>query len=452
MLSIERYKTHYRSLVSLGIPIVVGQIGTVLFGVVDTLMIGRHSTLELAAAGFVNTVFAILLIFAIGFSNAITPIVGHMYGRGDIEHIGGIVKNSLAANTLLAAILVGASALLYAFLGSLGQPDELLPLMRPYLLILIATMPLACWFNVFKQFFDAVGDTRSPMKVILAVTVVNIIGNYILIYGVRVGGHTLIPEMGLLGAGIATLVSRAVSVALMAAIFFISKKNKVYSRGLLGSNLNKHDFGRINRMGWPLAFQLGMESAAFMLTAVMVGWIGSAHLAAHQVMMTLSQVFYMVYCGLTAAVAVRVSHFYGQRDKHAAEMTPWAAFHIILVVAVAIAIPAYLLREHIGFWFTDSPEVASLVASCVPMLILYQFGDGLQCTFCNALRGLACVKAMIIVSFISYFIVSLPLSYIFAFSLGWGLTGIWGSFPVCLTVAGILYYISFNHYKKRVFE
>lgn len=452
MLLTEKYKTHYRSLISLGIPIVAGQVGSILFGVVDTLMIGNHSTLELAASGFINTIFGILLIFAMGFSNAITPIVGNMYGRGDTHLIGGIVKNSVATNTLLAGVLVIISTLFYLFLGKLGQPEELLPLMRPYLLILIATMPLACWFNVFKQSFDAVGDTRSPMKVILTVTAINMVGNYLLIYGVKVSGNVIIPELGLIGAGIATLVSRVLSVAFIAFLFFRREANSLYSRGFWQSSLNMRDFKKLNRMGWPLAFQLGLESAAFMLTAIMVGWIGSAHLAANQIMMILAQMFYMVYSGLTAAVAVRVSHFYGQRDQRAVELTPWAAFHLILVVAICISIPVFALRDNIGYWFTDSYEVSQLVAACIPMLIIYQVGDGLQCTFCNALRGLACIKAMITVSFISYFIISLPLSYVFAFVFGWGLVGIWGSFPVCLMVAAILYYIAFRYYREKVFE
>ena len=448
---LSKYTTHYRALIMLGVPIVIGQMSTIVLGFADTLMIGHHSAVELAAAGFINNVFSILLIFALGFSSGLVPIVGNMYGRGDTDNIGRMVKNGLLANLLLALSLIVVSLLLYAFLDKMGQPDELVPIMRPYLLIHTVSIPFVSCFNVFKQFFDSIGYTRAPMIVMVGGVTFNIIGNYMLIYGISIGDVVIVPEMGLVGAGIATFLARVLMAAGIVAMFASLKRSALYKAGFKRDKLNIGDFRHINALGWPLAIQAGMESAAFMSTVIMVGWLGTMPLAADQIMLSLSTLFFMVYYGLAGAIAVRVSHFHGQRDRVSASRTTWAGFHIILLGAVIISIPIWLSRNDISYLFTDNAEVCRLVASCIPLLIIYQFGDGLQCSFGNALRGLACVKAMMVVSFIAYFLVSLPLSYIFAFPCGLGLRGIWTAFPICLTLAGTLYYIAFRYYQKRVF-
>ncbi len=436
---INRYSSHYRSLVALGLPIVVGQLGTIVLGFADTIMVGRHSMAELAAASFVNTLLTLFIVFALGFSYGLTPIVGQLFGRGGTGRIGAVVRNGLAANLVLAAIVVAVLMAIYVNIGRLGQPEELLPLMRPYWLVSAASLPFVCVFNCFKQFYDGIGHTKVSMYVLIGGNLVNIIGNYLLIYG-AFG----LPELGLLGAGLATLLSRVAMCFALVAVFFTLRRYEVYRRSFLFSRVNKSDFRHINAIAWPVALQMGMETAAFSLTAILVGWIGTTALAAHQVMLTLAQLFYMVYYGMAAAVSVRVSYFLGQRDLRAVGATANAGFHLILVIAVVVAVPIFMLRSHIGFLFTDSEAVCRLVAQVIPVLIIYQFGDGLQCTFANALRGLANVKPMIWIAFFSYFIVSLPLSWLFGIHLAVGLVGVWTAFPVCLTCAGVLYYVFFR--------
>lgn len=430
----ETYRVHYRALVSLGVPIVLGQVGNIVLGFADTLMVGHHSMQELAAASLVNTVFMLFVIFAMGFSYGLTPIVGNLFGRGETGAIGGKLRNAVAANLMLSAILVAVLLLLYFNLHRLGQPEELLPLIRPYLLVNIVSLPFLCCLNAFKQFYDAIGHTRTPMYVLLGGNLMNILGNWLLIYGVGP-----MPEMGLFGAGVSTFISRVAMMAAFVWLFFGLRRYGEYRRGLVRSEVNKADFGKVNALGWPLALQMGMETAAFSLTAIFVGWIGTTALAAHQVMITVSQLFYMVYYGFAAAVAVRVSYFSGQRDIESVRRVTMAGFHIILFVAFVVSVPIFFLRGTISLWFTDSREVCLLVSQTVIPLIVYQFGDGLQCAFANALRGLQCVKPMMRVAFFSYFVVSLPLSWGLGIGMGYGLEGIWWAFPVCLTTAGVLY-------------
>ena len=209
---------------------------------------------------------------------------------------------------------------------------------------------------------------------------------------------------------------------------------------LLTDKVNRGDFVKLNKLGFPLALQMGMETASFSLTSMMVGWIGTTALAAHQIMLTVSQVCFMMYYGMAAAVAVRISFFCGMKNYPSLLRTSYAGFHLVLFLAVCGAIPIFLLRHVIGYWFTSDVEVATLVAATVIPFVIYQFGDGMQCNYANALRGLSYVKPMMYIAFLAYFVVSLPLSYVFGIVMGGGLAGIWWAFPFGLTTAGVLYY------------
>lgn len=433
-------QSHYRALLSLGLPIVIGQIGVIVLGFADTLMIGHHSTTELAAASFVNNMFNLAIIFSTGFAYGLTPVVGSLFGQHKIGDVGRILKNSLAANTVLAAIVCLVMTMLYLNLDRMGQPAELIPHMRPYFMVLLVSLPFVLWFNGFKQFFDGITDTKVSMWILLIGNILNIIGNYILIYG-KLG----MPELGLLGAGVSTLVSRILMVIAYLVLFFGTRRYQSFREGFRRGSLNKADFSRLNRLGWPIAAQMGMETASFSLSAIMVGWLGSAELASYQIMIAVSQICFMMYYGMGAAVSVRISNFLGQRDMENVRRTANVGFHIILIMIVCTSIPIYLLRNHLGGWFTDDATVAAMVAQVIIPFLLYQFGDGLQINFANSLRGIADVRLMMLFSFIAYFIISLPLGYLFGFVCNWGITGIWMAFPFGLTSAGIMYYLRFRY-------
>ena len=226
------YKEHYKALIFLGLPIVIGQIGVIVLGFADTLMIGHHSTIELGAASFVNNVFNLAIIFSTGFSYGLTPIVGGLYGTRQYAPAGQALRNSLLANLMVALVFV-------------------------------------MLFNGFKQFTDGITDTKTAMWILLGGNVLNIIGNYILIYG-KLG----LPELGLLGAGVSTLFSRIVMVIIFIIIFMRSPRFVRYKIGFFRLGWSRAVFGRLNGLGWPVAFQMGMETASFSLSAIMIGWLG----------------------------------------------------------------------------------------------------------------------------------------------------------------------------------
>lgn len=441
----SKYFRHYGQLASLGLPIIIGQLGIILVSFADTMMVGHYRTSDLAAASFVNNVFNLVIIFSTGFSYGLTPVVGRFFGKSDFRSVGRMLKNSLAANSLIAVLLVLVMTAVYLNVDRLGQPAELLPLIRPYYLVLLASLLPVLLFNAFKQFADGITDTLTPMWILLAGNIVNIFGNWCLIFG-KLG----CPEMGLLGAGISTLISRILTVVIFACIFFFSGKYAQYREGFLCGKVNRRDFRTLNRLGWPVGLQMGMETGSFSLATIMVGWLGTLSLAAHQVMLTVGQLGFMLYYGMAAAIAVRTSHFLGQGDVRNVRDSATAGFQLILIMAAVVSTGIFAFRNSIGGLFSENMEVAAIVAQLVIPFIIYQFGDGMQCAYSNALRGISDVNPVILIAFIAYFLVSLPAGYIFGFVCGWGLTGIWMSFPLGLTTAGLLYFLRFRRTLARL--
>lgn len=435
----KTYGAHYGALLRLGLPIVVGQLGVIVLGFADTLMIGHHSTVELGAASFVNNMFNLCIIFSTGFSYGLTPVVGQLYGGGRLAEAGGALRCSLVANSLVALLEMGVMAVLYVNLDRLGQPRELLPFIRPYYLVLLVSLLFVMLFNAFKQFTDGITDTRTAMWILLGGNALNIAGNYVLING-KLG----LPELGLLGAGLSTLFSRIMMVVAFAWLVLRARRFRRYRVGLLRRAWSAEMFRRLQVLGWPVGLQMGMETASFSLSIIMVGWLGTVALASHQVMLTISQFTFMMYYGMGAAVAVRVSNYRGTGDWENVRRSAAAGFHLILAMAVVLSAVVFACRYQVSGWFTDDAGVARLVPALFLPFLLYQFGDGLQITFANALRGISDVKPMMFIAFIAYFVISLPAGYLFAFVADWGLVGIWMAFPFGLTTAGAMFWLRFR--------
>ena len=433
------YPYHYRSLLSLGLPIMIGQLGMIILGFADTMMVGHHSTTELGAASFVNNIINLVIITATGFSYGLTPIVGGLFGREELPQAGRALRSALLANLMAGAIMMAALGILYLNVGNIGQPKELLPYIKPYYLVLLASIPFVMLFNAFKQFTDSITETRTSMWILLSGNLLNIIGNYVLIYG-KAG----MPEMGVVGAGVATLLSRVVMVALFLFVFLSRKKMRPYREGFFVLGWSRQLVRRLVSLGTPIALEMGMETASFSLSIIMVGWLGTIALASHQVMITISQFTFMVYYGLGAAVAVRTSYFNGQDDRDNVRHTVVAGLQVMVALELLLSGIIFLLRNHIGGWFTDSAEVSSTVISLMVPFFIYQFGDGLQINYANALRGIADVKPLMVIAFIAFFVISLPVGYFCGFVLNFGLVGVWMAFPFGLTSAGVMMWYRFK--------
>jgi MATE family multidrug resistance protein len=291
-----------------------------------------------------------------------------------------------------------------------------------------------------KQFFDALGDTKTPMWTMISSNILNVILNYVLIF---------VFDLGLLGAGIATLVAR------------ISMPLLMYIAIVRGPLLKSSDFQQIKtqsqsfritwdgmyallRLGIPISVQLSLETCAFSVGAIFMGWIGATALAAHQVMGTISTLAFMVYYGIGAAAAIRMAHYRGRSNWEEVRKTAAAAFKMSLVFGVIIVFIIYSAGTPLARIFTSSQDVTYLLLTFMPAFLCYQIGDCLQITYANALRSVENVRPMMLYALISFVLIGIPLAYFLAFTLDMGALGIWWSYPACLTVAGLSYYLQFQ--------
>ena len=415
----------YRRLLLLGVPIILGQLGVIIMGFADTLMIGHHSTDELAASAFVNTIFNLVLIFSAGFASGITPVVGALFGRGDNRGVGAVLRDSLAANVSVALLAMLVMLAIYPLLPYMGQPAELLPYARPYYLVQVASLPFILLFYGYKQFTDGITDTRTGMWILLGSNVLNIICNYILIYG-KCG----MPELGLTGAGISTLFSRVAMCAVFAFIFHRTGRYKSFREGFSASRVSRTGMGKLYSLGLPLGIQTALESSAWSLSAIMIGWLGAIPLAAYQITVTLGNIGYMAYLGMGSAVT--------------------AGAHLLFAQAFLTGVLLFLLRNFIPSWFTDDTEVIAVVQTLVIPLIIYQFADAIQINYSNALRGLADVRALMYISLAAFYCLALPVAYLCGFTLNMGVVGVWMGFPVGLFTVAVLFRWRFGVCLRRI--
>ncbi|MDE6510775.1 MAG: polysaccharide biosynthesis C-terminal domain-containing protein, partial [Muribaculaceae bacterium] len=298
------YVSEYKSLFRLGMPVMATQLGIITVAFADTAMVGAYGVDELAAAAFVNSMFMIPVVMQIGFASGITPLIGALFGRDDHAGAGRTLRAGMQVNAFLSIGLTVLMGIIYFFLDMFGQPEELLPLIRQYYLIILASLFPMALFNCSQQTANAVTDTATPMWIILGANAVNILGNYLLIFG-KLG----CPEMGLNGAGISTLTARWLSAIGIWVVFMTTKRYRPYKQEALGSSHVGHIRRIVWSTSWPIMIQSGVECGLWSLGAVVTGWFGKIQLAAYQVINTISQLGFMTFMSFGIAVSIRSANY-----------------------------------------------------------------------------------------------------------------------------------------------
>lgn len=429
----------YAAILRLGTPILVGQVGQIIVGFADSAMVGHYSTDALAAASFVNNIFNIALLMCLGFTYGLTPLIGALYSAARNEDIGATLHRGIRINFLFSMVITAMMGILYLNVDKLGQPEHLLPLIRPYFLIYLGTVAAISLFQTFAQTSYAVNASMMPMWVVLACNIVNIAGNWLLIYG-----NMGFPELGLTGAGISTFVSRWAAVVVIISIFVIAKRYRPYRPTALRPGRYGHRSGVIFRTSMPVSLQTGLETASFSVAAVMAGWLGRNQLAAFQIFVTIGSLGFVIYYGMAAAMSVLVANASSCRDAARHMRAIAGSGYVIILALAALACVVFLsLGSHLIGVFTDDEAVIAMTASMMVPLAIYQLGDATQINFANALRGTANVMPMVWIAFFSYVIVGIPATYLMAFVFGWGIVGIALSFSVSLFTAGALFLYTF---------
>ena len=438
----------------LAAPVIMGMLGHTIVGLVDNLMVGQLGAAELAAVSLGNSFFFVAMSIGIGFSTAITPLVAeadseHNFSRGKSAFKHGFVLCSILAIVLFALILL-AKPLMYM----MNQPQEVVVLALPYLdIIAISLVPLII-FQALKQFSDGMSLTKYPMYDTIIANVINVFFNYVLIFGVW--GF---PKMGVVGAGIGTLIARFVMIILMWYFLNRLEKTKAYVKDLKLFVLEHSMLKKINSLGLPSALQMFFEVGLFTAAIWLSGTLGKNPQAANQIALNLSSMTFMIATGLSVTAMIRVGNQKGL--KRPVELRRIATSIFIMGLALAIlfaliflifnnVLPTFYLDLNDLTHIADNQNVVEIASSLLIISALFQISDSTQVVFLGALRGLQDVKIPTLITFFAYWIIGFPVSYFLGDASKYGSSGIWIGLLAGLTASSIFLYIRFNYLSKQL--
>ena len=451
-MSFRDYLPYYKRNLKVAGPIVLSQVGVALTQLVDTFMVSRLGTVELAAVSFASSVALLGFLFVNGLLMGVTPIVGQTYTSNElggaevkVGRIGQIFQNQMLLAVVASVLMLGVLLLVTGFLSYMGQDVAVVECAIPYYIVLAISVLPNTLFMAGKQFLEGLGNTSVAMIITIISNLVNILFNYFLIFG-KCG----FPEMGVLGAGVATLISRVVMPFMLFAVMYWRKEWWAYCKGFKMSWFAWKEVRGICVVGLPIAAHILMEMSAFTFSGIMMGWLGAAALASHQIASQMSNLLFMVVLGISAATTIRVSHQYGAKDYKAMRMAANASIHLCLCANFVMGSLLVFFRENIAMLFSADPEVIRLGSQVLVMAGIFQLSDGMQAVGVGILRGLKDVKITMYVAFLAYIVINLPLGYVMAFVVGLGAPGVWIGFIGGLTVAAILFRIRYLRDFKKI--
>ncbi len=437
-------KDHFRITFHLAFPVVLSQLGQVAVGVADSMMVGRLGAVPLAAASLGNSIFFVLLMFGMGISMGITPLVSIAEGKGKNKRISQLFQHGLWINIISSILLIAVILMISPGLHFLDQPEEVVDLTIPYLFIITASLFPFMIFQTFKQFAEGLSQTKQAMYVTIFCNLINVFLNWVLIYG-NLGA----PELGLNGAGIATLISRILMPLMMA---WYMMKSVRYSKFNLQLGIKKLRFYMINRIlkiGVPTGFQYIFEVSAFSAAAIMMGWIGVNALAGHQIALNLASISYMMAAGLSTAGMIRVSNQIGKGNPKGMREAGMVVFGMVLIFMFTTAVIFIVFRNYLPTFYIEDQEVIAISASLLVIAGLFQLSDGVQVAGLGVLRGMEDVQFPTLITLIAYWVLGLPLGYFLAFEWGLGAEGIWYGLLIGLSLTAVVLFIRFHLKSNR---
>ena len=442
---ITDFRKHFHKNLSLAYPVMLSHLGQVTVHVADSMMVGRLGKEPLAGSSFANSIFVIFLVMGIGMSYAITPQTAQADGEKNIPKLTEILKHGILINTLfgvlLAVIILSGKNLLWFF----NQPEIVVELALPYLVIITYSLLPFMLYQAFRQFAEGLGFTKQAMYITVAGNILNIILNYILIFG-KLGFE----PMGLLGAGVATLISRIVMALLMISFVYFNHRFTQYWHAFKYGNFS-WTLIKVNlNLGFPMAFQFIFEVSTFSLAAIMIGWMGTTQLAAHQIAINMASISYMISLGIAAAATIRVGNQLGQKDYKTMRNAAMTCFIMAIGFMSFTAIVFILGRYFLPTLYIEDTYVIHQAAILLIVAGLFQLSDGVQVIALGALRGMSDVKIPTLITLIAYWVIGLPLGYVLGFTLNQGALGVWYGLLAGLTIAAVLLFIRFNNLSRKL--
>ena len=418
-------------MLSLTWPVVLAELGWVLMGIVDTVMVGPLGPAAIGAVGTGSTMFFAVMVLGIGTFFALDTFVAQNFGAGKIDEchrwlFAGVQLAAVLSVALVVVGLIGVSLLQYA-----GIHPDVIVILQPYLARLMWSAPALLTYTVLRRYLQAMNIVRPIMVGVVITNIINLVANWVFIYG-----HLGVPAMGAVGSAWATTCARVVLALYLGAV--VLQRERRRSSGL-------HDvrfawdgprIWQLLRVGLPAAFQVTLEVGVFAVAAALAGRISPAALAANQVVLNVAGFFFMIPLGISSAAAVRVGQAVGRRDPHAVRRAGWLALAISAVVAAVVAV--LYVTVPLGFLslFSADPAVLGVGVSILLLYAIFQPFDSFQCVATGALRGLGDTRTPMLFNLVGHWFIGLPVAYMLCFWRGWGVMGLWVGLSLSVTLIG----------------
>jgi len=427
----------------------LGMLGHTFVSFVDNIMVGQIGTAELAAVSLGNSFIFIAMSVGIGFSTAITPLVAEADSADNFDQAKSTFKHGLFLCTVLGIVLFLGVFFAKPLMYLMKQPEEVVELAIPYLdLAAFSLIPLIV-FQALKQFSDGMSMTKYPMYATLIANIVNVILNYLLIFG-KFG----LPELGIVGAAYGTVISRFIMLAYLWWLLANKERTKVLVTNIKFFFLEKLMLQKLINLGAPSAMQMLFEVAIFTAAIWLSGLLGKNAQAANQIALNLSTMTFMVAMGLSVASMIRVGNQKGLQKFKELRRIAFSIFLLGILLAIFFGTVFFLFHKslpkiYVDFTdatnYADNLEVVSIASQLLFAAAIFQISDTIQVVVLGALRGLQDVKIPTIITFVSYWVIGFPISYFLGKASMYGSFGIWLGLLAGLSTAAILLYMRFNY-------
>lgn len=443
----QTYLSHYKQTIILALPIIAGQLSQILISLADTTMVGHYESQSLAASSLANALFFTVFIVGIGITIGLTPPVASSFAAGDMKACKRYFKHGIVLYSVVGLLIFAIIYLSSFFLENMGQQPEVVRLARPYLQIIGASAFFVLIFQSIKQFMHGLSHTKEPMFIEFGEAILNVFLNYLLIFG-----NWGFPEMGLIGAGIATLLSRMAGCIALVIVFLSSSKFATYLQEMAWNVFSKSEFKYLLKLGVPIGLSMLFEMSAFAMSNVMMGWINADTLAAHQIALNIASVTFLVAQGISAATAVRTANQLGLKNTQELQMAGKAGMLINLMFMAFCMLIISIFYQSLPALYVKEVEVQKIASTLLIVAALFQLSDGLQVACMGALRGITDVRMPTLITLFAYWGIGIPLGYVLGFVFGMGAVGIWLSLFLALTAAAILLTIRFLSRSKTIVQ
>jgi len=418
-------------MLTLAVPVVLAEVGWFAMSIVDTVMVGPLGPAALGAVGTGSILFMTLMVFGFGTLLALDTFVSQSFGAGRIDECHRWLFAGLQLALVLSVVLMAASAASLALLPAFGFHPDLLDELNAYTRPLLWSAPPLLAYVVFRRYLQAMNIVRPVMIALVAANLMNVLGNWMLIYG-----HLGFPAMGVVGSAYATVASRVVLAVSLFGVILYRERDTPSGLHDVPFQWEVRRMWRIFQLGWPAALQITLEVGVFAAASALAGRIGPLASAANQVVLNIAGLIFMIPFGLGSAAAVRVGQAVGRRDLPGVRRAGWVALSLASIVMTGSAVLFLTAPELLMRVYSSDVRVIELGVVLLFICSVFQLFDGLQTVATGALRGLGDTHTAMFFNLIGHWLIGLPIGYVLCFNRGWGVAGLWAGLLIGLILIG----------------